>query len=110
MRVFPGSVPVANDDHETGVCGGFVGWSGGARTGALLSGVETRIGAFVLMSGGAAPVSAYASQAPAGLRPDVRRVLGPVDPLRLIKQLLLLRDKKLAWKTLQLLLRKKPDS
>ncbi|KWR83310.1 MULTISPECIES: glycosyltransferase [Pseudomonas] len=29
-------------------------------------------------------------------------------PLRLIKQLLLLRDKKLAWKTLQLLLRKKP--
>ena len=65
---------------------GFVGWSGGARTGALLSGVEKRIGAFVLMSGGAAPVSVYASQAPAQLRPDVRRVLGPVDPLRLIKQ------------------------
>ena len=65
---------------------GFVGWSGGARTGALLSGVEKRIGAFVLMSGGAAPVSVYASQAPANLRADVRRVLGPVDPLRLIKQ------------------------
>ena len=65
---------------------GFVGWSGGARTGALLSGVEKRIGAFVLMSGGAAPVSVYASQAPAHLRPDVRRVLGPVDPLRLIKR------------------------
>jgi len=65
---------------------GFVGWSGGARTGALLSGVERRIGAFVLMSGGAAPVSVYASQAPAHLRADVRRVLGPVDPLRLIKR------------------------
>jgi len=65
---------------------GFVGWSGGARTGALLSGVEKRIGAFVLMSGGAAPVSVYASQAPASLRADVRRVLGPVDPLRLIKR------------------------
>lgn len=65
---------------------GYVGWSAGARTGALLSGVEKRIGAFVLMSGGAAPVDAYAAQAPANLRPNVRRVLGPVDPLRLIKQ------------------------
>jgi dienelactone hydrolase len=63
---------------------GFVGWSAGARTGALLAGVEHRIGAFVLMSGGAAPVSVYASQAPAALRDDVRRLLGPVDPLRTI--------------------------
>jgi uncharacterized protein len=65
---------------------GFVGWSAGARTGALLSGVERRIGAFVLMSGGAAPVDVYAAQAPASVRPHVRRLLGPVDPLRLIKQ------------------------
>lgn len=64
---------------------GFVGWSAGARTGALLAGVERRVGAFVLMSGGAAPVSVYAAQAPAALRDDVRRVLGPVDPLRTIR-------------------------
>lgn len=63
---------------------GFVGWSAGARTGALLAGVERRLDALVLMSGGAAPLAVYASQAPAALRDDVRRVLAPVDPLRLI--------------------------
>ena len=65
---------------------GYVGWSAGARTGALLAGVEHRIGAFVLMSGGAVPVSVYASQAPVALRDDVRRLLGPVDPLSTIRK------------------------
>jgi hypothetical protein len=36
------------------------------------------------MSGGASPVSAYVEQAPASLRPEVRRVLTAVDPLRWI--------------------------
>jgi dienelactone hydrolase len=63
---------------------GYVGWSAGARTGALLAGVEPRVKAFVLMSGGATPISEYAAQAPAELREDVRRVLGAVDPLRTI--------------------------
>jgi dienelactone hydrolase len=63
---------------------GYVGWSAGARTGALVAGIERRLGAFVLMSGGATPVSAYAAQAPAELRDDVHRLLGPVDPLRTI--------------------------
>ena len=62
----------------------YVGWSAGARTGALLAGVEPRVKAFVLMSGGATPVSAYAAQAPPQLRGDVRRLLGDVDPLRTI--------------------------
>jgi uncharacterized protein len=65
---------------------GFVGWSAGARTGALLSGVERRAKAFVLMSGGATPVSAYAASAPQALRADVRRLLGEVDPLRMIRR------------------------
>jgi dienelactone hydrolase len=63
---------------------GFVGWSAGARTGALVAAVEPRIDAFVLMSGGAEPVSAYARAAPAELRADVERILGAVDPLRSI--------------------------
>jgi dienelactone hydrolase len=63
---------------------GLIGWSAGARTGALVAGVEPRIRAFVLMSAGAAPISEYASAAPAWLRPDIRRALGPVDPLRWI--------------------------
>jgi dienelactone hydrolase len=65
---------------------GFVGWSAGARTGALLAGVERRAEAFVLMSGGATPVSEYAATAPPALRADVRRLLGEVDPLRTIRR------------------------
>jgi dienelactone hydrolase len=63
---------------------GYVGWSAGAKTGALAAGAEPRLRAVVLMSGGSPPLSEYVSQAPAGLRADVRRVLGEVDPLRWI--------------------------
>jgi dienelactone hydrolase len=65
---------------------GFLGWSAGARTGAVLAGVEPRLDAVVLMSGGAAPVAEYVARAPAALRPDVRRLLGEVDPLRHIRR------------------------
>ena len=64
---------------------GLVGWSAGARTGAIVAGVEPRIDAFVLMSGGAVPVDEYAAEAPAALRDDVRRLLGEVDPLRWVR-------------------------
>jgi len=63
---------------------GLLGWSAGARTGAILAGVEPRLQALVLMSGGALPVADYAAAAPASLRPAVRRELSPVDPLRWI--------------------------
>ena len=63
---------------------GYVGWSAGARTGAILAGVEPRLRTVVLMSGGATPVSAYAAKAPASLRPAIRRYLSPVDPLRYV--------------------------
>jgi uncharacterized protein len=60
---------------------GFVGWSAGARTGALVAGSERRLRALVLMSGGADPVSAYVDASPPHLRLQVRRVLSAVDPL-----------------------------
>jgi dienelactone hydrolase len=63
---------------------GLVGWSAGARTGAVVAGVEPRIRTFVLMSAGAVPVSDYAKIAPPALRPEIRSVLGSVDPLRWI--------------------------
>jgi dienelactone hydrolase len=63
---------------------GLVGWSSGARTGAVLAGVEPRIRAFVLMSAGAVPVSAYVKAVPGWLKPDVRSTLTPLDPLRWI--------------------------
>jgi dienelactone hydrolase len=61
---------------------GYLGWSAGARTGALVAAAEPRLRALVLLSAGAAPISAYAAAAPPSLRPRVRRVLGSVDPIR----------------------------
>ena len=63
---------------------GYVGWSAGARTGALVAAAEPRLRALVLLSAGAAPISAYAAAAPPSLRPRVRRELGSVDPLRYV--------------------------
>jgi dienelactone hydrolase len=64
---------------------GLVGWSAGARLGASVAGVDRRIGAFDLFSGGSTPVSVYAAQAPPALRPAVTRELGAIDPLRWIR-------------------------
>jgi dienelactone hydrolase len=65
---------------------GFVGWSAGARTGAILAGVEHRLRTLVLMSAGASPISLYSRRAPRSLRPALRRDLGSVDPLRYIRR------------------------
>jgi dienelactone hydrolase len=65
---------------------GFVGYSGGAKIGAILAGVEPRIRAFDLMSGGSAAVGTFAADAPPSLRGPVRRVLGEVDPLRFVRR------------------------
>ena len=61
---------------------GFVGYSAGARTGAILAGVEPRLHALVLMSAGASPVAEYVEAAPAELKADVEALLGEIDPLR----------------------------
>ena len=60
---------------------GLVGWSSGARVGAILAGVDRRVEAFDLLSGGSPPIGEYAAQAPASLRPAILRELGSVDPL-----------------------------
>jgi dienelactone hydrolase len=64
---------------------GFVGWSAGSHTGAILAGVEPRLQAVVLMSCGVAPVSEYVSLARPALRAPIRRYLGSVDPLRYVR-------------------------
>jgi uncharacterized protein len=63
---------------------GYVGWSAGARTGALVAAAEPRVRALVLLSAGAAPISAYVAASPPTLRPRVRRELGSVDPIRYV--------------------------
>jgi dienelactone hydrolase len=75
------SLPQVDDDRI-----GLVGWSAGARFGAIIAGVEPRIGAFDLFSGGSLPVQEYAAEAPEELRPAVIRELGVVDPLRWVAQ------------------------
>ncbi len=63
---------------------GFVGWSSGAHTGGILAGVEPRLRAIVLMSGGVAPVSAYTALARPDQRRSIRHYLGSIDPLRFL--------------------------
>jgi dienelactone hydrolase len=63
---------------------GYVGWSAGARVGAVAAGVEHRIRAFDLIAGGATPVSEYVDLAPQQLRPELESVLGKTDPLRYV--------------------------
>src|SRR5207247_4765992 len=63
---------------------GYLGWSAGARTGALVAAAEPRLRGLVLLSAGAAPISAYLAAAPPSLRPQVRRDLGSVDPIRYV--------------------------
>src|SRR5919198_1791374 len=64
----------------------YVGYSAGARVGGLLAGIEHRIKAFDLLSGGAVPPSDYAKAAPRSLQPDILRLLGQVDPLRYVRR------------------------
>jgi dienelactone hydrolase len=63
---------------------GFVGWSSGSHTGGILAGLEPRLRALVLMSGGVAPVEVYAALARPDQRPSIRHYLGSVDPLRFL--------------------------
>jgi dienelactone hydrolase len=63
---------------------GYVGWSAGARMGALISGVEHRIKAFDLIAGGGAPVSDYVNLAPVDLQEELRTVLETTDPMHFV--------------------------
>ena len=73
------SLPTVDPDRI-----GYVGWSAGARLGAVVAAAEPRIKALVLVSAGADPLSAFVAQAPVRARSRVRTVLGSVDPLRYI--------------------------
>jgi len=77
---------------------GFVGWSAGARAGAIAAGVEPRLHSLVLISGGSAPVSEFVQAAPSELRPRVAEIMTSIDPLRYIAEArpgsLLLQDGK----------------
>lgn len=74
---------VARDDVDADRLG-YVGWSAGARAGAIVAGVEPRAHSLVLISGGSAPVSDFVQAAPPDLRPQVEETMTSIDPLRYI--------------------------
>lgn len=63
---------------------GYVGWSAGARMGALTSGIEHRIKAFDLIAGGATPISLLVDQAPLELQGEVREIFEKTDSLHYV--------------------------
>jgi dienelactone hydrolase len=75
------SLPQVDDDNI-----GFVGYSAGARTGAILAGVEPRIEAFVLMSGGEDSVDEFMTLVQPEQRDEVRPLLEDTDGLKYIAQ------------------------
>ena len=75
------SLPQVDDDRI-----GFVGYSAGARSGAILAGVEPRIRAFVLMSGGEDTVDEFMALVSAEQEDEVRPLLEDTDGLRFIAQ------------------------
>jgi dienelactone hydrolase len=73
------SLPSVDDDRI-----GYVGWSAGARMGAIVAGVEHRIKALDLLAGGAVPLDEYLAQAPPEFRGQLEPLLGKTDPLRYV--------------------------
>jgi predicted esterase len=64
----------------------YVGWSAGARIGAITSGVDHRIASFDLLAGGAVPVSVYAALAPPNLRDEVIRLVTKADAYYFVRR------------------------
>jgi dienelactone hydrolase len=75
------SMPEVDDDRI-----GFVGYSAGARSGAILAGVEPRIRAFVFMSGGEDTVDEFVALVSPAQRDEVRPLLDDTDGVRFIGQ------------------------
>lgn len=63
---------------------GYLGYSAGARTGAMLAGSEPRLRAVALLAGGVADVEEIVAAAPEELRDRVRETMSEIDPLRWI--------------------------
>jgi dienelactone hydrolase len=63
---------------------GFLGFSAGAKSGAVLSGVDPRLKAVVLVSGGAPSLKKVIEGVPASSKATVTAMLGATDPARFV--------------------------
>jgi dienelactone hydrolase len=59
---------------------GLLGFSAGAKTAAIAAGVDQRIKAAVIVSGGAPKLEPFVQASPPAVRKQVRAILGPTDP------------------------------
>jgi dienelactone hydrolase len=59
---------------------GILGFSAGAKTAAMAAGVDPRIKAGVIISGGAPKLESFVQASPARFRKQVRAILAPTDP------------------------------
>jgi dienelactone hydrolase len=75
------SLPEVDDDRI-----GFVGYSAGARSGAILAGVEPRIRAFVFMSGGEDSVDEFMTLVSPEQQEEIRPLLEDTDGLKYVAQ------------------------
>ena len=63
---------------------GILGFSAGAKTAAIAAGVDPRVKAAVIVSGGAPKLDEFVNASPPAVRPQVRSILGPTDPTRYV--------------------------
>jgi dienelactone hydrolase len=63
---------------------GLLGFSAGAKTAAVAAGVDPRLKATVIVSGGAPPVESFVDTAPAKFRSQIRSLLTSIDPYRYV--------------------------
>jgi dienelactone hydrolase len=73
------SLPQVEDDEI-----GILGYSAGAKTAAIAAGVEPRLKAAVLVSGGAPSLDRYVAPLPKPLRRQVRPLLRATDPAQYV--------------------------
>jgi dienelactone hydrolase len=73
------SLPQVEDDEI-----GILGYSAGAKTAAIAAGVEPRLKAAVLVSGGAPSLDSYVAPLPESLRRQVRPLLRTTDPAQYV--------------------------
>ncbi len=63
---------------------GLLGFSAGAKTAAVAAGVDPRLKATVIVSGGAPPVESFVDTAPVKFRSQIRSLLTSIDPYRYV--------------------------
>jgi dienelactone hydrolase len=74
------SLPIVGDQRIA-----YVGWSAGARTGAIVAGVDHRVSSLDLLAGGAVPLGVYELVTPKAVVAQVLPLLTKIDALYYVR-------------------------